>query len=168
MNDDTKIQMAPRKRGMLARSVPIAAGMLLGGAGVGGGLYAVRPDVFKLSASATQSPLPREGERREARYYALTQPFTSNLKDSQQFVQLSIALGTYGDEAFVDVLKANEMALRSAALMTIADQRYDEVTSSAGKVALAQRLRKVLNDVLKERDARPAIDRVYFTGFVVQ
>jgi flagellar protein FliL len=158
----------PKKKKFIGQIFPVAIGILVGGGGVAAGLYFVEPAVLRAEAKTGRVEQGAETDHKEAKYFALAQPFTSNLKDSQQFVQLSISLGTYGDETFVEALKAHEMALRSAALLTIADQRYDDVATSAGKTALASTLKTVLNKTLNERQAPGQIDTVYFTGFVVQ
>lgn len=172
MSDDKEAKAPNKKNGLIGKMIPVLVGLILGAGGVGGGLYAVKPDVFKAEhakGKKVEATHDNEGDsEKETKYFALSQPFTSNLKDSQQFVQLSISLGTYRDEAFVETLKTHEMALRSAALLTIADQTYDQVATSQGKAALAAKLKDVLNKALKERGASPGIDTVYFTGFVVQ
>jgi len=176
MSDDKKGD-APKakKKGLLAKLMPVVIGLLVGAGGVGGGLYAVKPEVFKAEPKKAKAAKGHDAEEEDhkaegakAHYFAIQQPFTSNLRDSAQFVQLSISLGTYRDEAFVEALKTHEMALRSAALLTIADQTYESVATSAGKAALALKLKDVLNKTLKERAEPQGIDTVYFTGFVVQ
>jgi flagellar FliL protein len=172
VSDDKEAKAPKKKKGLLGKMMPVLGGLILGAGGVGGGLYALKPEAFKAEqAKGKKAEAAHEDEgdsEKESKYFALSQPFTSNLKDSQQFVQLSISLGTYRDEAFVETLKTHEMALRSAALLTIADQTYDQVATSQGKAALAAKLKDVLNKALKERGASPGIDTVYFTGFVVQ
>jgi flagellar protein FliL len=172
----------PKKKGLLARMTPLLIGIVAGATGVGGGLYAMKPGVFAATAKSaptedTNAPkmVRREGAAGahgaaafQATYYPFQQPFTSNLKDSTQFVQLSVSLGTFYDETFVEKLKVHEMALRSAALLVIADQPYERVSSIDGKQALAAQLKVVLNKTLKERGEFPGIDTVYFTSFVVQ
>jgi flagellar protein FliL len=171
VSDEKDAKAPKKKKGLIGKMMPVLIGLVLGAGGVGGGLYAVKPEAFKAAPAKSkkaEAAHEEEGEEKESKYFALSQPFTSNLKDSQQFVQLSISLGTYRDEAFVETLKTHEMALRSAALLTIADQTYDQVATSEGKAALAAKLKDVLNKALKERGAAPGIDTVYFTGFVVQ
>jgi flagellar protein FliL len=175
MSDEAKPDKAPKKKGLIGKLMPVLIGLIVGAAGVGGGLYAMKPEVF---AGGHESPkedpnapkkVAREGGRGfEASYFALSQPFTSNLRDSSQFVQMSISLGTFYDETFLEKLKSHEMALRSAALLVIADESYDAVSTIPGKQALALKLRDVLNKTLKERGEVPGIDTVYFTSFVVQ
>jgi flagellar protein FliL len=175
MMSDEATAKPPKKKGLIGKMMPVLIGLIVGAAGVGGGLYAIKPEVFAGGHDAPKEDpnAPKRVEREggngfEASYYALSQPFTSNLKDSSQFVQLSISLGTFYDETFLEKLKAHEMALRSAALLVIADQGYESVSTIAGKQALAAQLKDVLNKTLKERGEVPGIDTVYFTSFVVQ
>jgi flagellar FliL protein len=177
MSDETKTEKPIKKKGLIGKLLPVLIGLIVGAAGVGGGLYAMKPEVFAASKQGPKEDpnapkkVKREGGAEghyEASYFALSQPFTSNLKDSSQFVQLSISLGTFYDETFLEKLKTHEMALRSAALLVIADESYEAVSTIAGKQALAAKLKGVLNKTLKERGEVPGIDTVYFTGFVVQ
>lgn len=176
MSDDAKAEKAPKKKGMIKKLMPVMIGLLVGAGGVGGGLYVVNPQAFAAKAAGPHEEdphAPKKVEREgghgyEASYFPLSQPFTSNLRDSSQFVQLSISLGTFYDERFLEKLKTHEMALRSAALLVIADESYDAVSTIPGKQALAAKLKDVLNKTLKDRGEVPGIDTVYFTGFVVQ
>lgn len=182
MSKEPETAVTPKKRGLLRKMMPLVLGLLVGAGGLGGALYVLKPDVFasKEHAAVQEDPdapkkVLREGAvpgrgaaSYQASYYAIQQPFTSNLRDSTQFVQLSISLGTFYDETFVEKLKLHEMALRSAALLVIADERYEGVATIAGKEALAARLKDVLNKTLRERGEIGGIETVYFTSFVVQ
>ena len=177
MSDEAVAAKAPKKKGLIGKMMPIIVGLIVGAAGVGGGLYAMKPEVFatKHEGPVEDPNAPKKVKREggaeghyEASYFALQQPFTSNLKDSTQFVQLSISLGTFYDEKFVEAMKTHEMALRSTTLLTVADQNYDEVATIDGKQKLAALLKDRLNKTLKERGEIAGIDTVYFTSFVVQ
>ena len=177
MSNDIKPDKPLKKKSMLGKLMPVFIGLAVGVAGVGGGLYAMKPEVFTAHPEGPKEDpdapkkVKREGAgegRYQASYFALSQPFTSNLKDSSQFVQLSISLGTFYDETFLEKLKTHEMALRSAALLVIADESYDAVSTMSGKQALATKLKGVLNKELKKHGEVAGIDTVYFTGFVVQ
>ena len=177
MSDEPAAKATVKNKSLIGKMMPILIGLAVGGAGVGGGLYAMKPEVFSGSGSEHKEDpdapkkVKREGAgdgQYEASYFALSQPFTSNLKDSSQFVQMSISLGTFYDEKFMETLKTHEMALRSAALLAIADEHYDAVATMDGKQALAKKLKVTLNKTLKERGEIPGIDTVYFTGFVIQ
>lgn len=176
MSDEAKAEKPAKKKGLIKKLMPMIIGLLVGAGGVGGGLYVVNPQAFAAKAEGVHEEDPHapkkvkreSGKGYEASYFALSQPFTSNLRDSSQFVQLSISLGTFYDETFLEKLKTHEMALRSATLLVIADESYDAVSTIPGKQALANKLKDVLNKTLKERGEIQGIDTVYFTSFVVQ
>ncbi len=181
MSDEATPAQPVKKKGFIGKIMPVLIGLIIGAAGVGGGFYVLKPEAFATApAGPVEDPNAPKKVKREgvkgahgagayaASYYPISQPFTSNLKDSSQFVQLSISLGTFYDEKFLEALKTHEMALRSAALLTIADEGYASVSTIAGKQALAAKLKDVLNKTLQERGETAGIDTVYFTSFVVQ
>ena len=94
--------------------------------------------------------------------------FTANLQDSVHFIQVGIAISTPYDEKVIQNLKANDIAIRSAILMTLGDTTEDQVFSSAGKMALAKRLEGAINTTLKQKEGFGGVGNVYFTNFVVQ
>jgi flagellar basal body-associated protein FliL len=104
----------------------------------------------------------------EITYVAFQQPFTSNLRDSGSFAQLSLSIATRDDPRAAEVVKTNEAALRSVVLMTIADQDAMALATTAGKQQLQDKLREVMNAALKSKDGQAGIDSVYFTSFVIQ
>lgn len=139
----------------------VAGGMLLG-AGAGAGA------MMMLKPAAHDQPRPEVAPAGPVGYFALQQGLTSNLRGTDQFVQLSMSVGYAGDEAFGEDLKKHETAMRAAALLVVADADAATVVTIAGKQALAARIKAAINTALKERGVPRGIDKVYFTGFVVQ
>ena len=146
---------------------------LLGGGGVAAGMYfgghgkgpAEDPNKPKLVLREHGG----EGAHQyQASYYPLEQTFTSNLRDSDGFVQVGIGVSTFYDQKVLDNLKTNEMPIRSAVLLTLADQDASVITSPDGKKALQRALKKAINDVLVNREGFGGIDDVYFTSFIIQ
>ena len=125
----------------------------------------------KAAKPAESAPAPSgvvDRSRFQATYYTIETPFTSNLKDSDAFIQVSLAVATYYDSRVTDALKTHEMAVRSAVLMTLAEQEEIGLTDMAGKEALQRKLTDTINNVLRDRTGFGGIDNVYFTSFVVQ
>lgn len=108
------------------------------------------------------------GDKYASNYYAMDKEFTSNLQDSVHYVQVGIALSTPYEEAVIDNVKTNEIAVRSAILMALGDATEDEVFTSQGKDKLAKRLVAAINATLKQKEGFGGISNVYFTSFVVQ
>lgn len=140
--------------------------------GIGGsGEHPSRPRLMARSdAEFAASP---EEERADPRrysitYYPIAQTFTSNLNDRTTFVQLGLGVSTYYDERVLANLQRHEMAVRSAVLMTLADQDPQALATADGKRALQGVLKGVINDVLRSREGFGGVDGVYFTSLVMQ
>jgi len=166
--------------------------LLLLGIGGTGGFFAsgilnqqtdVAPDpnkpklVFKDGSDPLETPAIDSEERVKAQidhsslkatYYPIEVPFTSNLKNSNSFAQLSLAVSTYYDERVVENIQDHETAIRSSILMTIAEQDSEGLSTQEGKKVLQGLLATSINDVLKEKSGFGGVDNVYFTSFVVQ
>ncbi|MBK5264898.1 MAG: flagellar basal body-associated FliL family protein [Alphaproteobacteria bacterium] len=197
MSDD----MMPREKGSKRKKWMILIGLvvLLGGAGVGGTLFAMgmldgkahakAEDVNKpklvlkgegapagegekaepvIGTVAGNGSTPKDASKYQATYYQIEAPFTSNLRDSGSFAQISIAIATYYDSRVLQNIKQHEIAVRSAALMRIADQDEMELSTPEGKEQLQVELKAAINHVLIEKTGFGGIDNVYFTNFVIQ
>ena len=111
---------------------------------------------------------PQNAAGYEATYYQIEAPFTSNLKDSGSFAQISLAIATYYDSRLLENIKQHEIAVRSAVLMRIADQDEMVLSTPQGKEALQKELKDAINKILLEKTGFGGVDNVYFTNFVIQ
>lgn len=187
-----------KKGGGMKKMLVLAAGAIaLIGAGVGAGIYASGAGLAGGSHEPKEDPnkpklVPKAGgeadhgepltprgkgegaaedfdrSRYQATYYALTDTFTSNMRDSDGFMQLGIGVSTYYDARVLDNLKANEMPVRSAVLMVLANQDGFEVATPEGKKKLQGELKDAINQVLISQTGFGGIDDVYFTSFIIQ
>jgi flagellar FliL protein len=114
------------------------------------------------------TPAGEGGERYASNYYALEKEFTANLQDSVHFIQVGVAVSTPYDDTVVQNIKTNDIAIRSAILMTLGDTTEDQVFTSQGKTTLAKRLTASINATLKQKEGFGGVSNVYFTNFVVQ
>jgi flagellar protein FliL len=121
-----------------------------------------------IGTVAGDGATPKDASKYEATYYQVETPFTSNLKDSGAFAQISLAIATYYDSRVLDNIKQHEIAVRSAVLMRIADKDEMELSSPEGKEALQKELKGAINKVLLEKAGFGGVDNVYFTNFVIQ
>jgi len=113
-------------------------------------------------------PAPSDPAKYQATYFQVQAPFTSNMADSDSFAQISIAVSTYYDGRVIEAMKTHEMAIRSAVLMMLAEQRQLALSTPQGKEALQAQLKKTINDILKQKTGYGGVDNVYFTNFVIQ
>lgn len=132
------------------------------GGGHGGGEQSAAPH------GGTPTPAGSGGDKYASNYYALDKEFTSNLQDSDHFIQVGVAVSTPYDETVIEHLKTNDIAVRSAILMALGDTTEDQVFTSAGKRQLQTRLAAAINATLKQKEGFGGVSNVYFTNFVVQ
>lgn len=104
----------------------------------------------------------------KATYYPIEAPFTSNLKNSNSFAQLSISIATYYDERVLENIQEHETAIRSTILLTVAEQDIITLSTPQGKQMLQELLTEAINQVLEEKAGFGGVNNVYFTSFVVQ
>ena len=131
-----------------------------GGEGHGGGEAA--------ASSGKHTPSGGDGDKYASNYYAMDPQFTSNLQDSVHVIQVGIAVSTPYDDTVIENLKTNDIAVRSAVLLTLGDTPEEQVFSSAGKLQMQQRIAKAINTTLEQKEGFGGISNVYFTNFVVQ
>ena len=101
-------------------------------------------------------------------YVPMDQAFTSNLRDTDGYLQLGVGVSTFYDQKVTDHLKDNEMAVRSAVLEVLAQQSAEALNTPQGKAALRQQLKVAINNVLVKREGFGGVDDVYFTSFIIQ
>jgi len=119
-------------------------------------------------AHGAPTPEGHGGEPYASNYFAMEKEFTSNLQDSVHFIQIGLAVSTPYDDKVITNLKTNDIAIRSAILLTLGDTPEDQVFTGAGKAQLQKRLVATINQVLREKEGFGGISNVYFTTFVVQ
>ena len=190
MSDDKTA--APKKKGGFVKKLVlfgILPTILIGG-GIGAGVYAAgagmvgggekeghkldphRPKLVLKEGHEGPEDLPDTARPDPAiyksTYYVLEQPFTSNLRDTDGFLQLGLGVSTFYDEKVVEHLKDTEMPVRSAVLQVLAQQDAEQLNSPQGKARLRKALKDSINNVLHQREGFGGIDDVYFTSFIIQ
>lgn len=148
VKDDGKPKLVPKEE-----QKRVAAGE---GGGEGGG------------AATSESKVRPGGDKYASNYYAFPKDFTSNLSDSDSFVQVGLAISTNYDDSVIENLKTNEIAVRSAVLLTLGDTTSEDIENAAGKEKLAARIAKAINTTLQQKEGFGGVGNVYFTNFVVQ
>ena len=104
----------------------------------------------------------------ETTYFEFPGDFTTNLKGSRKFLQVSVGVSTQYDEKVMEVVDSHQLALRSEILSTISDFTEEDISGSDGKKKLSDRLIVVLNKKLESLDEFPGIEDVYFAAFILQ
>lgn len=184
---DAAAAPAPKKKGGLVKKLilfVLAPGLLIGG-GVGAGLWAAkgkggpvedpnRPHLMikngseKGKEATGPEPSVIDPSKYQASYLPMEQNFTSNLRDTDGFLQVGLGLSTFYDERVFANVKRAEMPVRSAVLEVLAQQQAETLNTEQGKAALRKQLKDAINNVLKSQEGFGGIDNVYFTSFVIQ
>jgi len=171
--DPNKPRLVPKGEDPVAvasKAVADAGGKSSGG-GEGGGNEAAIPHVesdIKPPAAGIDLPTPKDTSAYQATYYQMPAPYTSNLADTDAFVQVALAVSTFYDARVTDGLKAHETAIRSGILMLLSQEQEVVIATPDGKRALQQKLTQLINRILKEKTGYSGVDNVYFTNFVIQ
>ncbi|HEY6816323.1 MAG TPA: flagellar basal body-associated FliL family protein [Croceibacterium sp.] len=173
----------------------LLVGIVLVGAG-GGGAYALlasglvgeahakeedRPKLVRKGDEDPYAPPAGKGEEEGGEtvhgeggseyriaYYSFPEDFTSNLRNSEGMVQLSLAASTRYDGRVLMWLDEHQLAVRSRLLVEIADTDEADVLSPEGKQQLQKRLTGAINDVLETNEGFGGVDNVHFRSFIVQ
>ena len=104
----------------------------------------------------------------ETTYFEFPGDFTTNLKGSRKFLQVSLGVSTQYDEKVMEIVDQHQLSLRSEILSTISDFTEEDIAGSDGKKKLSAKLLEVLNNKLDQLKEFPGIEDVYFTAFILQ
>ena len=109
-----------------------------------------------------------ETDSYETTYFEFPGDFTTNLKGSRKFLQVSVGVSTQYDEQVMATVDQHQLAMRSEILSTISDFTEEDISGSDGKKKLSKKLLKVLNAKLETLKEFHGIEEVYFTAFILQ
>jgi flagellar FliL protein len=129
--------------------------------------YAVKAEGEKEGEGAAEIEGDGGSEYRTS-YYSFTEDFTSNLRNSEAMVQLSLAASTRRDGRVLMWMKKHELAIRSALLVVLADTPEEDAFTPDGKVRMQKHLTDAINKVLTSTEGFGGVDAVYFKSFIVQ
>ncbi len=193
--DETSDGKKKKKGGLIVKLVMGLVLIAAGGGGVfglmaagvipGGGHEAVvednSPKLIKKGEVDPYSPVAEpaeegtvayvpgeDGSEYRTVYYTFEGEFTSNLRDSDALVQMSLAASTQRDGRVLMWMKEHELAIRSQLLIDVADTNEVEFMSPEGKERLQERMVQSINRVLTEEEGFGGIDKIYFRSLIVQ
>jgi flagellar FliL protein len=99
--------------------------------------------------------------------YMAIDTLTVNLKDSRQYLQLTISLQLKNTEDS-GLIKLYMPQVRTRALIILANKKPEEVISSEGKLALLEELKTITEKPFTEKLEPIEILDVSFTSFIIQ
>ena len=101
-------------------------------------------------------------------YYTFPDNFTTNLKGSKAFLQVSVGVSTQYDETVIENVEMHQLALRSEVLGVVSEFTVEEVEGKTGRDQLADSIKTAINKRLEELEGFGGVEGVYFTAFVLQ
>jgi len=101
-------------------------------------------------------------------YYTFPDNFTTNLKASKAFLQISVGVSTQYDETVIENVELHQLALRSEVLGVVSEFTVEQVEGKTGRDQLADSIKDAINARLEELEGFGGVEGVYFTSFVLQ
>lgn len=101
-------------------------------------------------------------------YYTFPDNFTTNLKGSKAFLQISVGVSTQYDETVIENVESHQLALRSEVLGTVSEFSVEQIEGKTGRDELAEKIKDAMNERLEELEGFGGVESVYFTSFVLQ
>ena len=101
-------------------------------------------------------------------YYEFPGNFTTNLKGSKKFLQISLGVSTQYDDQVMANVDSHQLALRSEILTIMSEFSSEDISGRTGKQKLADALKTGINNVLEKVEGFGGVENVHFTSFVLQ
>ncbi|MAW98004.1 MAG: flagellar biosynthesis protein FliL [Alphaproteobacteria bacterium] len=101
-------------------------------------------------------------------YYEFPGNFTTNLKESKKFLQISLGVSTQYDEQVMANVDSHQLALRSEILTIMSTFSPTDIAGREGKQKLADSLKEGINNTLVKVEGFGGVENVHFTSFVLQ
>ena len=101
-------------------------------------------------------------------YYTFPDNFTTNLKGSKAFLQVSVGVSTQYDETVIENVELHQLALRSEVLGVVSEFTVEQVEGKTGRDQLSDTIKDAINARLEELEGFGGVEGVFFTSFVLQ
>ena len=149
-------------------ATPLAIVIERGSAAASQKTGAKTPDKGKVEEPApTGKPVPSR-EQYITSYFEFPGNFTTNMRGSRRFVQMSIGLATQYDKRVIENVQKHEVAIRSEVLAVLAEQGEAEISGVENRRRIQDQIRDAINRVLLQRTEFGGIENVFITALVMQ
>ena len=101
-------------------------------------------------------------------YYEFPGNFTTNLRSSKKFLQITVGVSTQYDEEVMVNVESHQLALRSIVLGVMSEFSEEDVAGRDGKQSLADAIKEALNVFLEDKEGFGGVEGIHFTSFVLQ
>ncbi|MBV1916309.1 MAG: flagellar basal body-associated FliL family protein [Pseudomonadales bacterium] len=167
---DDEIQEAPQAASGKSKMIIIVVVvvLLLGGAGAAAFFLLASPE-SSVTAEGEEAVVEEEVVVKAPAQYVKLKPITVNFteKKKQRFVQISPSLMTR-DPAMVLAIEENIPLIENSLLLLFSAQDFAELKTRAGQVKLREDALLEVQKLMKDEVGKEAVERVLFTGFIIQ
>ena len=118
-------------------------------------------------APPTGKPVPSR-EQYVTSYFEFPGNFTTNMRGSRRFVQMSIGLATQFDQRVIENVQKHEVAIRSEVLAVLAEQGEADISGVENRRRIQNQIKDAINIVLMDRTEFGGIENVFITALVMQ
>ena len=195
MSDESVETVGKPRGGALKYILFFVVGMLLVGAGFGGGYYMYaldqkspadqidliieqklresgqlpsgEPGSISGNAGATKMA-PGSDNQYMTTYFEFPEKFTTNLRDSGKFLQLGLSISTQYDGRVLENVKTHSQALRSEVLSVMGSFTVTDIQTKSGRDVLTKDIMEAINARLILLEGFGGIEGVYFSSFIIQ
>ena len=101
-------------------------------------------------------------------YYEFPGNFTTNLRESKKFLQITVGVSTQYDEEVMVNVESHQLALRGIILGVMSEYSEQDIAGREGKQILADAIKDALNIFLEDKEGFGGVEGIHFTSFVLQ
>ncbi len=101
-------------------------------------------------------------------YYEFPGNFTTNLRESKKFLQVTVGVSTQYDEEVMVNVESHQLAMRGIILGVMSEFSDLDVAGRDGKQSLADSIKDALNEFLIDKEGFGGVEGIHFTSFVIQ
>lgn len=171
MADELDLDVEPKSDGKKKKLIIIIGVVLLVVIATGAALYftgVIGGNKHEADESADKGEAARELPAK-ALYIKLSPEFTVNFENPTVANYLQMDIQVMSREQ--DVLTAIEThmpVIRNNIILLLSSQKYEEISTPAGKEKLRAEVLKTIQDVMQAEIGKPGVEAVYFTSFIMQ
>ncbi|WP_394221958.1 flagellar basal body-associated protein FliL [Alteromonas gracilis] len=176
-DEELQVEEGGKKKGKLMLIIIIAVVLVGGGAAAyfllfaGGDESAAEQLAENDAAAASAAPASSAGkaEMGTALYVAMPRPFVFNVPGAgrDRLVQIKVQLLVRGSDN-EELAKTHIPLIEGTLLQAFSNSNADDLVTEAGKIELREQAASEVQKALKDITGSDVVERVLFTGFVMQ
>tara|TARA_Y100000310_G_scaffold175763_1_gene175870 strand:+ start:6540 stop:7073 length:534 start_codon:yes stop_codon:yes gene_type:complete len=175
-DEELQVEDGGKKKGKMMLIIIIAVVLVGGGAAAyfllsAGGDEPAAEQLAETDAAAATAPAagPGNAEMGTALYVAMPRPFVFNVPGSgrDRLVQIKVQLLVRGSDN-EELAKTHIPLIEGTLLQAFSTSNADDLVTEAGKIELREQAVIEVQKALKDITGSDVVERVLFTGFVMQ